>query len=166
MTIHLGNYTQRSQTKLSSRAYPDFLLHRLHRRPLMWFSLKRTTCSRPEPQLSTGNLGKPRDLRCAPRASQILESSRRLFSPGFSKKALKRMISVEFFPATLKDPVATRLLRGRRNGKRLAVNTGFHFGNGAIVHSNLSRLPLHYEAMTYLPLCRDAQHFSNRGCPG
>jgi hypothetical protein len=27
--------------------------------PLMWFSLKRTTCSRPKPQLSTGNLGKP-----------------------------------------------------------------------------------------------------------
>jgi len=30
---------------LSSRAYPDFLLHRSHKRPLMWFSLKRTTCS-------------------------------------------------------------------------------------------------------------------------
>jgi hypothetical protein len=31
--------------------------------PLMWFSLKRTTCSRPKPQLLTGNLGKPRDLQ-------------------------------------------------------------------------------------------------------
>ena len=29
----------------------------------LWFSLKRTTCSRPKPQLSTGNPGKPRDLR-------------------------------------------------------------------------------------------------------
>src|ERR1700733_3957606 len=48
---------------LSSRAYPDFLLHRSHWRPLMWFSLKRTTRSRPKPQLSTGNPGKPRDLR-------------------------------------------------------------------------------------------------------
>jgi hypothetical protein len=48
---------------LSSRAYPDFLLHRSHRRPLMWFSLKRTTCSRPKPQLSTGNPGEPRDLQ-------------------------------------------------------------------------------------------------------
>jgi hypothetical protein len=27
------------------------------------FSLERTTCSWPKPQLSTGNLGKPRDLR-------------------------------------------------------------------------------------------------------
>jgi hypothetical protein len=27
--------------------------------PRMWFSLKRTTCSRPKPQLSTGNQGKP-----------------------------------------------------------------------------------------------------------
>src|ERR1700733_8068127 len=48
---------------LSSRAYPDFLPHRSYRRPLMWFSLKRTTCSRPKPQLSTGNPGKPRDLQ-------------------------------------------------------------------------------------------------------
>src|ERR1700722_974925 len=60
---------------LSSRAYPDFLLHRSHWRPLMWFSLKRTTCSRPKPQLSTENPGKPRDLRCAPRASQIFPSN-------------------------------------------------------------------------------------------
>src|ERR1700733_2957533 len=50
---------------LSSRAYPDFLLHCFHRRPRMWFSSKRTTRSRPKPQLSTGNPGKPRDLRCA-----------------------------------------------------------------------------------------------------
>jgi hypothetical protein len=48
---------------LSSRAYPDFLLHRSHRRPLMSFSLKRTTCSSPKPQFSTGNPGEPRDLR-------------------------------------------------------------------------------------------------------
>src|SRR5450432_1323425 len=27
--------------------------------PLMWFSLKRTTCSWPKPQVSTGNLGEP-----------------------------------------------------------------------------------------------------------
>ena len=27
------------------RAYTDFLPHRSHRRPRMWFSLKRTTCS-------------------------------------------------------------------------------------------------------------------------
>jgi hypothetical protein len=27
------------------RAYPDFLLHRSHQRPLMWFSRKRTTRS-------------------------------------------------------------------------------------------------------------------------
>ena len=44
---------------------PDFLLHCSHWRPRMWFSLKRTTYSRPKPQLSTGNPGKPRDLRCA-----------------------------------------------------------------------------------------------------
>jgi hypothetical protein len=50
---------------LSSRAYPDFLLHCSHRRPRMWFSLKRTARSRLKPQPSTGNLGKPRDLRCA-----------------------------------------------------------------------------------------------------
>jgi hypothetical protein len=50
---------------LSSRAYPDFLPHRSHQRPRMWFSLKRTTCNRPKPQLSTGNPGEPRDLRCA-----------------------------------------------------------------------------------------------------
>jgi hypothetical protein len=48
---------------LSSRAYPDFLLHRPDQRPLVWFSLKRTTCSRPKPQLSTGNPGEPRDLQ-------------------------------------------------------------------------------------------------------
>jgi hypothetical protein len=48
---------------LSSRAYPDFLLHRSHWRPLMWFSPKRTTRSRPKPQLRTGNPGKPRDLQ-------------------------------------------------------------------------------------------------------
>jgi hypothetical protein len=48
---------------LSSRAYPDFLPHRSHRRPLMWFSLKRTTCGWPKSQLSTGNPGEPRDLQ-------------------------------------------------------------------------------------------------------
>jgi len=42
---------------------PGFPASPLSWRPLMWFSLKRTTCSRPKPQLSTGNLGKPRDLR-------------------------------------------------------------------------------------------------------
>jgi hypothetical protein len=31
--------------------------------PLMWFSLKRTTCGWPKPQVSTGNLGEPRDLQ-------------------------------------------------------------------------------------------------------
>ncbi len=41
------------------RAYPDFLPHGSRRRPLVWFSLKRTTCSRPKPQLSIGNPGKP-----------------------------------------------------------------------------------------------------------
>ena len=41
------------------RAYPDFLPHRSHQRPLVWFSLKRTTCSRSKPQLSTGNPGEP-----------------------------------------------------------------------------------------------------------
>jgi hypothetical protein len=30
---------------LSSRAYPDFLLHCSHQRPPMWFSLRRTTCT-------------------------------------------------------------------------------------------------------------------------
>jgi hypothetical protein len=30
---------------LSSRANPDFLLHSSQQRPLMWFSLKRTTCT-------------------------------------------------------------------------------------------------------------------------
>jgi hypothetical protein len=45
--------------RLSLGAYPDFLRSRSRRRPLMWFSLKRTTCSRPKPQLSTGNPGKP-----------------------------------------------------------------------------------------------------------
>jgi hypothetical protein len=38
------------------------------------------------------SVAKRRDLRCAPRPSQILEFSRRLFSPGFSRPALKRMI--------------------------------------------------------------------------
>jgi hypothetical protein len=50
---------------LSSRAYLDFLLRYPDPRPRMWFSLKRTTCSSPKSQLSTGNPGKPRDLRCA-----------------------------------------------------------------------------------------------------
>jgi hypothetical protein len=44
---------------------PGFPTSQLSTAPLMWFSLKRTTCSRPKPQLSTGNPGKPRDLRCA-----------------------------------------------------------------------------------------------------
>ncbi len=48
---------------LSLGAYPDFLLHCSHRRPRMWFSSKRTTRSRSKPQLSTGNPGRPRDLR-------------------------------------------------------------------------------------------------------
>jgi hypothetical protein len=52
-----------SSTFCSLGAYPDFLLHGSHQRPLMWFSPKRTTCTRPKPQLSTGNLGKPRDLQ-------------------------------------------------------------------------------------------------------
>src|SRR5450631_2181091 len=52
-----------SSTFCSLGAYPDFLPHRPHQRPLMWFSLKRTTCSRPKPQVSTGNPGKPRDLQ-------------------------------------------------------------------------------------------------------
>jgi len=36
---------------------PRFPASPLLWRPLMWFSLKRTTCNRPKPQLSTGNLG-------------------------------------------------------------------------------------------------------------
>jgi hypothetical protein len=44
---------------LSSRAYPDFLLHCSRRRPRMWFSLKRTTRSGLKPQFSTGNPEKP-----------------------------------------------------------------------------------------------------------
>ena len=42
---------------------PGFPTSQLSPPPLMWFSLKRTTCSRPKPQLLTGNPGKPRDLR-------------------------------------------------------------------------------------------------------
>src|SRR5882757_3535092 len=59
---------------LSSRAYPDFLLHCSHRRPRMWFSLKRTARSRLKPQLSTGNLGKPRDLQFSSSPSAVKES--------------------------------------------------------------------------------------------
>src|SRR5450631_1918284 len=56
-----------SSTFCSLGAYPDFLLHRSHERPLMWFSLKRTTCDWPKPQVSTGNPGEPRDLQfCGP----------------------------------------------------------------------------------------------------
>jgi hypothetical protein len=51
---------------LSSRAYPDFLLHRPHRRPRMWFSSKRTTRSRPKPQFSTGNPGEAERICGAP----------------------------------------------------------------------------------------------------
>src|ERR1700733_10122651 len=58
----LGNGSLLSATLscLSSRAYPDFLLHRSHRRPLMWFSLKRTTAvdrSRNSQQEIQGNRG-------------------------------------------------------------------------------------------------------------
>jgi hypothetical protein len=42
---------------------PGFPTSQLSPSSLMWFSLKRTTCSRPKPQLSTGNPGKPRDLQ-------------------------------------------------------------------------------------------------------
>jgi hypothetical protein len=60
-------FLERLPFPLSSRAHPDLLLHSSHRRPLMWFSLKRTTCSWPKPQLSTGNPGEPRDLQfCGP----------------------------------------------------------------------------------------------------
>src|SRR5450631_4436396 len=48
------------------RSVPGFPTSPLSPAPLMWFSLKRTTCSWPKPQVSTGNLGEPRDLRCAP----------------------------------------------------------------------------------------------------
>src|SRR5580704_11856843 len=48
-----------SALSVSLGAYPDFLLHRSLKRPRMWFSLKRTTCSRPKPELSTGNPGEP-----------------------------------------------------------------------------------------------------------
>jgi hypothetical protein len=54
---------------------PDFLLHCSRRRPRMWFSSKRTTRSRPKPIISTGNPGKPRDLRCAIRVPQIYRST-------------------------------------------------------------------------------------------
>jgi hypothetical protein len=40
---------------------PGFPTSPLSPVPLMWFSLKRTTCSWPKPQVSTGNLGEPRD---------------------------------------------------------------------------------------------------------
>jgi hypothetical protein len=42
---------------------PGFPTSQLSPAPLMWFSLKRTTCSCPKPQLSTGNPGEPSDLQ-------------------------------------------------------------------------------------------------------
>src|SRR5450631_1847350 len=45
------------------RSVPGFPTSPLSPVPLMWFSLKRTTCSWPKPQVSTGNLGEPRDLQ-------------------------------------------------------------------------------------------------------
>jgi hypothetical protein len=45
------------------RSVPGFPTSPLSPAPLMWFSLKRTTCSWPKPQVSTGNLGEPRDLQ-------------------------------------------------------------------------------------------------------
>ena len=45
------------------RSVPGFPTSPLSPVPLMWFSLKRTTCSWPKPQISTGNLGEPRDLQ-------------------------------------------------------------------------------------------------------
>jgi hypothetical protein len=41
------------------RSVPGFPTSPLSPAPLMWFSLKRTTCSWPKPQVSTGNLGYP-----------------------------------------------------------------------------------------------------------
>ena len=41
------------------RSVPGFPTSPLSPAPLMWFSLKRTTCSWPKPQVSTGNLGEP-----------------------------------------------------------------------------------------------------------
>src|SRR5450631_4184855 len=41
------------------RSVPGFPTSLLSPVPLMWFSLKRTTCSWPKPQVSTGNLGEP-----------------------------------------------------------------------------------------------------------
>src|SRR5271156_3839278 len=63
---------------LSLGAYPDFLLDCAHRRPRMWFSSKRTTRSRPKPQLSTGNPGKPNFLlHCSHRRPRMWFSSKR-----------------------------------------------------------------------------------------
>jgi hypothetical protein len=44
------------------------------------------------------SVAKWRDLRCAPRASQIPEFSRRLFSPGFSRPPVKPTLGLELFP--------------------------------------------------------------------
>ena len=54
---------------------PGFPTSQLSPVPLMWFSSKRTTCSCSKPQPSTGNPGKPRDLRCAIRVPQIYRST-------------------------------------------------------------------------------------------
>jgi hypothetical protein len=45
------------------RSVPGFPTSQLSPVPLMWFSSKRTACSCSKPQPSTGNPGKPRDLR-------------------------------------------------------------------------------------------------------
>jgi hypothetical protein len=79
---------------------PGFPTSPLSPVPLMWFSLKRTTCSWPKPQVSTGNLGEPRDLqfRGTFRGNAILhhKPNCHLACPGVPWDR-----SVSGFPATL-----------------------------------------------------------------
>ena len=71
---------------------PGFPTSRLSPVPLMWFSSKRTTCSCSRPQPSTGNPGKPRDLRCAIRVPQIYRSTT-TFPLSSLSEALRRSIA-------------------------------------------------------------------------
>ena len=66
---------------------------------------------------------KPRDLRCAPRTSQILEFSRRLFSPGFFEASAKardpKSNSLRNAEALLPSAKAERSHRDRPEEERL-----------------------------------------------